>query len=377
MTEEDIEMLLLEMATETVDFSNLTDTQASDLFTKLLDVVDSECKKALEPDYLYFLTLEFTGIAEHVISRLGDRKWARMIYRKSLEYLSKDMYYQIADSVINSLNDTSWAKELYEISFNNMDESGKLNSLSLSVIKTFNDKKWASVIFDEAIARLKSGDDYYIMSICAKSDFGDKDKQIEILLLGELACRTSSEYCHIVIGYNSIPNHSQKIKDLLYKAAEIACSTDDYCTIARCYHDAKLTDENVDNKKLSFHDKCISEAYNCIKSDSDRCQVIEFAALSFNDKIETHAVTIYTGDDNNMNHRLSLFEAPFGDGIKIPLLDIKDIAWGKVFVEKAEGIIPFSESDNNNYKILAKCFYEYFVDKCWVELKSFMQEEIQ
>ena len=86
---------------------------------------------------------------------LGDKEWARTLFKKALEYDADRIsdLTNLAKNIAqeNVLADKEWAKEIIKVALKQADDGDDLENIASTIIVMLEDKEWAKEVYSEAI----------------------------------------------------------------------------------------------------------------------------------------------------------------------------------------------------------------------------------
>jgi hypothetical protein len=198
-------------------------------------------------------------LAEAVVERVGDKAWAKALYKKAAELvtdchglsvgLNMDRM-TLAAAVIDHLEDKHWGRKIYQEIYES-DAYVCQWDLVKAISTKLGDKKWAREIFQIQVDEYKSKwpTDLYKHGVDIAIDLGDKEWAREIFSFSEKVLMKSQE------------NDSRSRRDLIQMAIDIIKALGDFVWAKRIYSNLNKADIRT-NELEELADVVVSYAHD-------------------------------------------------------------------------------------------------------------------
>ena len=331
---ENLELLLARMNVEQIDFaSEYPNEDIREIMSELLKIV-WDC-------------FDLVSIADHI--QEFEKKWAREVYKQAVKEAKPGEYYQIASSVHLYLNDTKWACQLVKTAEGKVKEVSDYLFLSDTVYSDLNDKHWGIQIFKKALRKAKTFEE--LNECYVHNKLVVKDETFKKKIIKKLPGKAKTVEQFIILSdiyYRDInmPEHSLKFVKKAIKKAVKSLHFSELIAIINFIIELNI---KLSILKDELQDLIIL-ADNQIRSDSDRCELINAISHLYPDKIEVLMTTIYHFDEDGFERECMLSSDNFKrNGQKKYSIEIKDRLWlNNLIKEKYSSIC----TSNTNKSIL-------------------------
>jgi predicted DNA-binding WGR domain protein len=214
--------------------------------------VNKFCKKAEQRAKDSF---DFTYIAEEVYKNIGDKEWAKNLYKKA-EGKAEDYFgnavtkgtlistastvksfRKLAESVCENLGDKEWAKKVYKKAEGKAEDYSDFSDLAYSIQENLGDKEWAKNLYKKAEGKAKDSDDFYSLADRIHESLGDKEWVKKIYKKWEEMAEDFSNFYNIADHILENLGDKELVKKVYKKAEDKAENCDDYESLAESVRD--------------------------------------------------------------------------------------------------------------------------------------------